>query len=292
MTDSSSWPPLPPSTGRLGAERTRWADGRSAIRWRVPVEDRFCNAGGMLHGGYLCVLADAALGSSLASLVGESVAIVNPDLSAHFLAPVRPGTTLLAEGRVVRQGRTVSFLEAAIRDESGETVLVAQSTAVVRERRTTTSGNARPAEETAMTEDLEALAPPPVGAPSIPYLPPWFADLGARLRALGDGEVELVWPIRDRRFENRHGVVQGGYVALVADSAMGFALIAGVSGVCAMATTTLAMQLMLPVRTGQLVRVHARVERRGRRFGFMRCEVSAGGTLVASGRASGLLERS
>lgn len=287
MHPRSPWPPLPPSTARLGAARTRWDGGHSAIRWPVPDEERFHNAQRSLHGGYLCVLLDAVLGSALASLEGQDVAIVNPDLTVHFLAPVECGAILIAEGHVLRHGRTLSFVEAQVRNEaSGELVATAQSTVTVRAR--------RPRREPAAASNTVGMAssvtaePPPPRAPQLPALPPWFVDFGAELRPLADGEVELIWPIRDQRFENRHHLVQGGFVAFVADSAMGFALIAG-SGATSMATTTLAVQLMRPVRTGDLVRVHARNERRGRRFGFMVCDVEANGKLVARGRASGLL---
>jgi acyl-coenzyme A thioesterase PaaI-like protein len=83
--------------------------------------------------------------------------------------------------------------------------------------------------------------------------------------------------------------VQGGYLALVADACMGFALIHGVPGAWAMATTTLSMQLVRPARPGMVLDVEAWVERRGRRYGFMACAVRDGARVIARGRASGLL---
>jgi acyl-coenzyme A thioesterase PaaI-like protein len=271
--------------------RTIWEPGRSALRWAVPEERRLTNTAGHLHGGYLCVMADALLGSSLASTVEPHQRVVNPDFHCHFLERVELGAVLEGEGRLVHRGRSVSFLEAWVRDaKSGQTVLTAHSVGLVA---AADAADAPRARATAIEAAPAAPSSPGGGHvdPAAPTwtLPPWLDDFGARFESRGEGRCGLTWPIAEGRFENRAGTVQGGYLSLVADATMGFALIQGVPGAWAMATTTLSMQLLRPARPGMQLDVEAWVERRGRRFGFMACEVRAGERLIALGRASGLL---
>jgi uncharacterized protein (TIGR00369 family) len=284
-------PPAPPAIATLGMTRTRWEAGRSGLRWQVPAERRLTNTAGHLHGGYLCVMADALLGSALSTVLEPHERAVNPDFHCHFLERVDLGAVLEGEGTLVQRGRGVSFLEASVRDErTGATVLTAHSVGVV--LATTPSSRADPPrpDSRAAADTTLAMAGGPATSSDTPSwtLPPWIEDFGARFSIRGD-RCGLTWPIAPGRFENRAGTVQGGYLCLVADAAMGFALIHGVPGAWAMATTSLSMQLVRPARAGDTLDVEAWVERRGRRFGFMACEVRAGERLVARGRATGLV---
>jgi uncharacterized protein (TIGR00369 family) len=283
-------PPPPPALARLGIERTLWEEGRTALRWRVPEERRLTNTAGHLHGGYLCVMADALLGSSLSSTLAPEEAAVNPDFHCHFLERVELGSVLEGEGRLVHRGRSVSFLEAELRDAStGSLVLVAHSTGVVRSAPAAASsaptavGGDQLSGAAAVSRDAS-----PQGELPTWQLPPWLEDFGARF-TIRDGRCTLTWPVAPGRFENRAGRVQGGYLCLVADATMGFALIHGVPDAWAMATTTLSLQLLRPVLAGDTVEVEAFVERRGRRFGFMGCALRVRERVVARGWASGLL---
>jgi acyl-coenzyme A thioesterase PaaI-like protein len=286
-------PPTPPALTSLGIVRTVWEPGHSGLRWAVPEKRRLTNTAGHLHGGYLCVMADALLGSALSTVLGPGQRAVNPDFQCHFLERVELGAVLEGEGRLVHRGRSVSFLEATLRDaRSGATVLTAHSTGVVLEAAAQGPGSAGTGDAHAEEDPCEATATRPAattsGSPSW-KLPPWLEDFGARFTIRENGRCGLTWPIAPGRFENRAGSIQGGYLCLVADAAMGFALIHGVPGAWAMATTTLSMHLLRPANAGTTLDVEAWVERRGRRFGFMACEVRAGERLLARGRASGLL---
>ena len=285
----SPGPPAPPALARLGIERTCWEPGRAGLRWKVPDERWLVNTAGHLHGGYLCVMADSLLGSALAAALEAHQRVVNPDFHCHFLERVELGAVLEGEGRVVQRGRSVSFLEAEVRDaESGLTVLTAHSVGLV------TSPEAPDAAAGTAPTDGGRAAPSPQHTAATAVeptwtLPPWLDDFGARFESRGDGRCGLVWPVAAGRFDNRAGNVQGGYLALVADATMGFALIQGVPDAWAMATTTLSLQLIRPARAGMVLDVEAWVERRGRRFGFMACVVRAGHRVIARGRATGLL---
>jgi uncharacterized protein (TIGR00369 family) len=289
---SGVMPPAPPAIARLGAERLRWDPGHTEIRWRVPDDPRFGNTAGTVHGGYLCVIADSLLGSALSSLVGPERRGLNPDFHAEFLAPLPIGGTLVGEGRVERHGRAISFLEATLRrEDTGELLLIAQCLGLVREHDAADRERERAASQPSTRPDPGPVSAEPVYAPDGRRLPDWFGDLGARMVRQRDGEVELEWPVLDHRFDNRAGGLHGGYLCLVADAAMGFALISGIDDARSMSTTTLSVCFHRPVAAGATLRVHAALDRRGRRFGFMRAAVTAGGRTVARARATGLINR-
>ncbi|WP_020175229.1 PaaI family thioesterase [Methyloferula stellata] len=77
---------------------------------------------GTAHGGIILTLLDIALGSVARLASGHSVMTIN--LQSSFLSPGRG--ELVAEGRVLQQGRSLIFCEGEVRDAQG--VLVAKAT--------------------------------------------------------------------------------------------------------------------------------------------------------------------
>ena len=82
------------------------------------------NVSGIVHGGVICTLLDVAMGS--AARVKAGVPVMTIDMHVMFLNAVRG--PVIAEGRVIRAGRSILFAEGEITDETGETV--ARSTGV------------------------------------------------------------------------------------------------------------------------------------------------------------------
>jgi uncharacterized protein (TIGR00369 family) len=76
---------------------------------------------GTAHGGVILTLLDIALGSVARLASGHSVMTIN--LQTSFLSPGRG--QLVAEGRVLQQGRSLIFCEGDVRDARG--VLVAKA---------------------------------------------------------------------------------------------------------------------------------------------------------------------
>ena len=104
------------------------------VRLRLPVRDELRNApGAPVHGGVYASLVDAAVGCALGTLHQESeggVGQTTLDLNVTFLAAAR-GDTLLAEGRILRRGRTVAFGEARITDPAGTLAAVGRATYLI-----------------------------------------------------------------------------------------------------------------------------------------------------------------
>ena len=85
------------------------------------------NQQGTVHGGMLCELADAAIGTAHSTLmdVGETFTTIN--LSASFLRPVWQ-SRLRAHARASHRGKTVSHYLCEIEREDGKTVASITST--------------------------------------------------------------------------------------------------------------------------------------------------------------------
>jgi uncharacterized protein (TIGR00369 family) len=93
-------------------------------RLAITMRDEHKNHLGVAHGGVLLTLLDVAMGSAARLLAGTSVVTV--DLQSSFLSPGRGN--LLAEGRVLRPGRSLIFCEGDVRDSAG--ALVAKASAL------------------------------------------------------------------------------------------------------------------------------------------------------------------
>jgi uncharacterized protein (TIGR00369 family) len=105
--------------------------GEGWVRLRVPVKDGLRNAvGAPVHGGVLSALVDMAVGGALGTTHDNAAGGVGQatlDLNVSFLAAVGDGD-IVAEGRLLRRGRTIAFGEARISDGAGKHVAVGRAT--------------------------------------------------------------------------------------------------------------------------------------------------------------------
>ena len=105
--------------------------GEGWVRLRVPVQDGLRNAAGApVHGGVLSALVDMAVGGALGTTHDNAAGGVGQatlDLNVSFLAAAGDGD-IVAEGRLLRRGRSVAFGEARITDGGGKLVAVGRAT--------------------------------------------------------------------------------------------------------------------------------------------------------------------
>ena len=117
----------------LGMELTEL--GRGYSRFRLTCREQLHNVGGVVHGGALASVADAAMGVSLATLADPGrERPVTVELKINFIAPVAEGG-LAVEGRIIQKGRSVAVGEAEVRDAAGTLVAKAMGTFMIREKR-------------------------------------------------------------------------------------------------------------------------------------------------------------
>jgi uncharacterized protein (TIGR00369 family) len=79
------------------------------------------NQQGTVHGGLLCELADAAIGTAHSTLMADGETFTTIDLKATFLRPVWEAR-LLAHAWATHRGRTVSHYQCDIKREDGKVV--------------------------------------------------------------------------------------------------------------------------------------------------------------------------
>ncbi|UUX50665.1 PaaI family thioesterase [Nisaea acidiphila] len=94
-------------------------------RVRFPVEEFLFNPQGSLHGGAIATVMDISMGHLLKHMTGTGGATL--EMKVQYLRPLTSGTAC-CEGRVLRRGRSLCFLESRLFDENGKLAAVATST--------------------------------------------------------------------------------------------------------------------------------------------------------------------
>jgi uncharacterized protein (TIGR00369 family) len=105
--------------------------GQGTARLSLPVEPHLKNSLGTAHGGVIMSLLDVALCTAARTLHPESIGVITIDLSTSFIGGAT-GARLFADARVLKDGRSMSFVEAEAKNEDGS--LVAKAIATVRVR--------------------------------------------------------------------------------------------------------------------------------------------------------------
>lgn len=105
--------------------------GEGTARLSLPVEPHLKNSLGTVHGGVIMSLLDVALCTAARTLHPDSIGVITIDLSTSFIGGGQ-GARLLAESRVLRDGKSMIFVEAEAKNDDGS--LVAKAIATVRVR--------------------------------------------------------------------------------------------------------------------------------------------------------------
>jgi len=102
---------------------------KGTARLSVPVEPHLTNSLGTVHGGVIMSLLDVALCTAARTLHPESVGVITINLSTSFIG-AGGGAKLYADARVLKDARSLSFVEGEASNEDG--TLVAKAIATVR----------------------------------------------------------------------------------------------------------------------------------------------------------------
>jgi uncharacterized protein (TIGR00369 family) len=109
----------------IGARVAEVDDGRVVVELDVHAGHR--HEGGVVQGGIITQIADAAMGMSLMTRQEPGQSNTTIELKINFLRPVVEGR-LRAIGRVVELRKTLLFSEADVEDDRGRLVARASST--------------------------------------------------------------------------------------------------------------------------------------------------------------------
>lgn len=80
-----------------------------------------------VHGGTLCELADATIGTAHSTAIGEGETFTSIDLKVNFFRPVWK-SRLTATAKQIQHGRTLTHYQCEIVREDGKVVALATST--------------------------------------------------------------------------------------------------------------------------------------------------------------------
>ena len=118
-----------------------------------------------------------------------------------------------------------------------------------------------------------------------PFTAPWF-PLYSRMT---EAQVQLATHLREAHC-NRRGLIHGGFIAAVADNAMGLSLGRVLQGkgreVKGIVTLNLATDYLGMAKVGQWFETDSRVLKAGRTTGFVECHLLADGAVIARANAT------
>jgi uncharacterized protein (TIGR00369 family) len=103
--------------------------GQGTAKLSLPVAPQLTNSLGSVHGGVIMSLLDVALCTAARTLHPHSQGVITINLSTSFIG-AGSGERLLAEARVLKDGRSMSFVEGEARNADGS--LVAKAVGTVR----------------------------------------------------------------------------------------------------------------------------------------------------------------
>lgn len=315
--------PIPPIAFLMEFPFTELGKGHGGFS--IPASPWFANATGLIPGGILAVLSDAPLGVALGSVLEPGETFTTAEISLTFLRPVRPDPegTILGNGQLIHRGRSVGLTEAfMINEKSDELVAYASSRLSIFPP---IDPLPEPPEELPVLEQTfpgerpehplrrplrgETLDPEQFESRSgLELLQGWIADelpsppiyylLGQRLVDARDGEVTMAMPC-STWLSTAARTVQGGFTALLAESALAAAVFSTAEAGTATAPLDLKVNFLRPVfPDGRELTATAKVAHRGRRIAIANAEltnadgkrvaIATGSTMYLPGRPADL----
>ena len=103
--------------------------GHGTAKLSLPVEAQLTNSLGTAHGGVIMSLLDVALCTAARTLHPNSQGVITINLATSFIGAGN-GERLFAEARVLKDGRSMSFVEGEAKNADGS--LVAKAVGTVR----------------------------------------------------------------------------------------------------------------------------------------------------------------
>ncbi len=262
---------------------------RGHSTFTMPASPWFANSSGLISGGVLALIGDAALGSVVHSDVGPGQGMTTAELSMSLLRPVVPrrGAAVTGSGQLIHRGRSLGISEAFLFDADDQ--LVSHGTtrctvfppvdplpeppsdgAVGMEPpgsdpndplRRKVEGEVLPQEEFERRSGLEILRALIDGG--LPR-PPIYYLTGLHVIEAEEGAAVAVLPC-SKWLSTSAGTIQGGFTAMLAESAMTSAAFSTAPADTAVAALDFKVNYLRPVfPDGNEMTARARVLHRGR----------------------------
>jgi uncharacterized protein (TIGR00369 family) len=295
-------------------EMTEGSRGHSTFS--MPASPWFSNSSGLISGGVLAIIGDAALGSVVHSDVGPGQGMTTAELSMSFLRPVLPqqGAAVTGSGQLIHRSRTLGISEAFLFDYDDQLIshgttrctvfppveplpdppdpdappieMPEPGTDSADPLRREVEGAVLPQDEFERRGGLELLQA--IIAEELPR-PPIYHLTGLCLTEVAEGEATIELPC-SKWLSTSAGTIQGGFTAMLAESAMGAAAFSTVEAGTAIASLDLKVNYLRPVfPDGEPVVAKARILHRGRTLAIVGVEITnAEGKQVALATGSSM----
>jgi uncharacterized protein (TIGR00369 family) len=292
------------------------AGSRGHSSFSMPASPWFANSSGLISAGMFAVIGDAALGSVVHSDVEAGQGMTTAELSMSFLRPVVPrdGATVTGSGQLIHRGRSMGISEAFLFDDDDQLIshgttrctvfppvdpipdppdvnappldLPLPGSAPDDPLRQDVQGDVLPQEEFERRSGLEILRALIEG--ELPR-PPIYHLTGLRAVEAGDGEAVVVLPC-SKWLSTSAGTIQGGFTAMLAESAMTSAAFSTASPDTAVAPLDFKVNYLRPVfPDGNDLTARARILHRGRTLVIAAVEITnAEGKQVALATGSSM----
>ena len=322
--------PRPPISRLTGMQLVEVGEGTAAFR--IPLTEWLCAPQGAISIGPITMPADAAVACAIQTVLGPATPFTTSELSLRLLSPVHPGGSLTARGKLIQSRRTIALAEVTVFDEHERIVAHGSSMCFVADPMWPTPAPAAPAAPGPDRDPGNDPGPPPVDEPTPdPYLrpvqgqvlpdstwestrgldvllgqldgrlpqPPIHGLTGLRATDASDGQTRFVMPASEWLCAPARGRVQGGAVALLAETALSAAAQTRMPAGTAIAPVDLKVNYLRPLAAdGRLAHARGRVVHSGRRIAVAGAEVfdadgkaiavATGLAMVLPGRAASL----
>lgn len=285
----------PPLSRLTGARLNEIGSGTAGAE--MPASEWLLNSAGVIGGGALAILADVALGCAVETELPAATPYTTAELSMTFLRPVHPPGRLTAGGQAIHVGRSVALSEAFVIEEESER-LVAHGTSRCAVLPRLDSVPGPPGELPAIEPDLDEASDPyrrrPPEGLVIPQdvwdrlsgaeilerqlrgelpSPPISHLTGVRPVEVGNGDSTLVLPCTEW-LTSPLRTIQGGVIAMLADTAMLIAVSTTMEAGTALAGLDLKINYLRPaLPDGRDLTARASVVHSGRQLAIARAAI-------------------
>jgi uncharacterized protein (TIGR00369 family) len=110
---------------------TGWDAERKLLNAAFTVRREYCHTNGTIaQGGFITAWLDAAMAHAVIHETGHAQTVFSLEIKVSFYEKVGPGEGRV-EGRVIRRGKRVAFLEASLYNPAGQLAAEATSTGIL-----------------------------------------------------------------------------------------------------------------------------------------------------------------
>lgn len=109
---------VPPTAVLLGFKLLEVDSERGFVRIEYLAKREFCNPMGSVQGGIVAAMLDDAAAMSAIVKAGERIVVPTLEFKTSFFGSAKEGV-LLAEGRCLKLGKRIAFMESDLFDPEG-----------------------------------------------------------------------------------------------------------------------------------------------------------------------------